>query len=145
MPFVYRILFVDDEERLRVTTKAILESQGYDVLCAKDGLDGLSALKNWHPDLIISDLHMPNMDGFEFLSVIRQWFPNLPVIVISGEFSADVPNSVPADAFFEKSEYTPAQLIARIAEFAMRAPVHHSKKKPNAKIRISHKANHGIA
>lgn len=146
MPFVYRILFVDDEERLRVTTKAILESQGYDVLCAKDGLDGLSALKSWHPDLIISDLHMPNMNGFEFLSVIRQRFPNLPVIVISGEFSAaDVPNSVLADAFFEKSEYTPAQLIARIAEFARRTPVHRPRKKPNTAIRISHKAKHGIA
>src|ERR1700680_3833197 len=76
MPFVYKILFVDDEERLRITTKAILESQGYDVLGAKDGLDGLAALQEWHPDLIISDLHMPNMNGFEFLSLVRQRFPN---------------------------------------------------------------------
>ncbi len=146
MPFVYRILFVDDEERLRITTKAILESQGYDVLCAKDGLDGLAALKEWHPDLIISDLHMPNMNGFEFLSVVRQRFPNLPVIVISGEFSdADVPSSVLADAFFEKSEYTPGQLIARIADLTRKAPVHSPEKRPNTQVRISRGASQGIA
>ena len=103
MPFKYRILFVDDDERLRELAKAILESQGYEVLCAKDGFDGLAALKDSLPDLIISDLQMPNMDGFEFLSVIRQRFPQLPVIVISGEFTGfDVPHSVLADAFFEK-------------------------------------------
>ncbi len=146
MPFVYRILFVDDEERLRVTTKAILESQGYDVQCAKDGLDGLAALKEWRPDLIISDLHMPNMNGFEFLSVIRQQFPDLPVIVISGEFSdADLPSSVLADAFFEKSEYTPDQLIARIADLARKAPVRSSVRKPNTRLLISRRASQGIA
>ena len=112
MPFNYRILFVDDEERLRDIAKTILESQGYEVHCAKDGFAGLVALKESLPDLIISDLQMPNMNGFEFLSVVRQRFPHLPVIVISGEFSGvDVPNSVLADAFFEKSQYTPDQLF----------------------------------
>jgi len=137
MPVVYRILFVDDEERLRVTTKAILESQGYEVLCAKDGLDGLASLKERLPDLVISDLQMPNMNGFEFLSVVRQRFPHLPVIVISGEFSGvDVPNSVLADAFFEKSEYTPNQLLARVADFARQAPVRPPVKKPTKRAAI---------
>ena len=64
------------------------------------------------------------MDGFEFLSVVRQRFPHLPVIVISGAFrSADVPNSVLADVFFEKSQYTPDQLIARIAKLVREAPI----------------------
>ena len=104
-------LFVDDDERLRDLAKAILESHGYEVLCAEDGFDGLAALKESLPDLIISDLQMPKMDGFEFLSVIRQRFPELPVIVISGEFTGfDVPHSVLADAFFEKSQYTPDRL-----------------------------------
>jgi CheY-like chemotaxis protein len=101
MAFTYRILFVDDEERLRSMAKAIFESHGYEVQCAKDGFDGLEALKESLPDLIISDLQMPKMNGFEFLSVIRQRFPHLPVIVISGEFSGiDVPNSVLASADF---------------------------------------------
>jgi DNA-binding response OmpR family regulator len=73
---------------------------------------------------VISDLQMPNMDGFEFLSVVRQRFPHLPVIVISGAFSGvDVPNSVLADAFFEKAQYTPDQLIARIADLVRKIPI----------------------
>jgi CheY-like chemotaxis protein len=124
MAFTYRILFVDDEERLRSMAKAIFESHGYEVQCAKDGFDGLEALKESLPDLIISDLQMPKMNGFEFLSVIRQRFPHLPVIVISGEFSGiDVPNSVLADAFFEKSQYEPAQLILRIADLVSSGPI----------------------
>jgi CheY-like chemotaxis protein len=146
MSSVYRILFVDDEEGLRMTTKAILESQGYNVLCAKDGLDGLAALAKWLPDLIISDLQMPNMNGFEFLAVVRQRFPHLPVIVISGEFSGvDVPSGVAADAFFEKSEYTPDQLIAEIADLVRKAPVRPAFKKPNTQIRVSQAASKGIA
>ena len=79
----------------------LLESKNYEVLCAKDGFEGLTALKRSLPDIIISDLRMPNMNGFEFLSVVRRRFPVIPVIVISGEFSGiTVPESVLADAFF---------------------------------------------
>jgi CheY-like chemotaxis protein len=142
MASVYRILFVDDEERLRVTTKAILESQGYYVTCAKDGLDGLAALKETLPDLVISDLQMPNMTGFEFLSVVRQQLPQLPVIAISGAFSGvDVPESVSADAYFEKSHYTLDQLIARIADLVGKAPVRPPVKKPNTRVRIAHQGS----
>jgi CheY-like chemotaxis protein len=139
MPFKYRILFVDDDERLRELAKAILELQGYEVLCAIDGFDGLAALKDSLPDLIISDLQMPNMDGFEFLSVIRQRFPQLPVIVISGEFTGfDVPHSVLADAFFEKSQYTPDRLIAQIATLVRKAPLRSDAAKPKAPVWIPH-------
>lgn len=137
--FTYRILFVDDEERLREMARAILESQGYEVLCAKDGFDGLSALRESLPDLIISDLQMPNMNGFEFLSVVRQRFPQIPVIVISGAFSGvDIPKSVLADAFFEKSQYTPDQLIAQIGELIKQAPIRPHKGKPNTPVWIPH-------
>jgi len=119
--------------------KAILESHGYEVQCAKDGFDGLAALKESLPDLIISDLQMPKMNGFEFLSVIRQRFPHLPVIVISGEFSGvDVPNSVLADAFFEKSQYEPDQLIARIADLVSNGPIRAHVGKPNTPVWIPH-------
>jgi CheY-like chemotaxis protein len=139
MPFKYRILFVDDEERLRELAKAILELQGYEVLCAKDGFEGLAALKESLPDLIISDLQMPKMDGFEFLSVIRQRFPQLPVIVISGEFTGfDVPHSVLADAFFEKSQYTPDRLMAQIAALVRKAPLHPHEGKPKSSVWIPH-------
>jgi DNA-binding response OmpR family regulator len=139
MAFSYRILFVDDEERLREMAKAILESQGYEVMCAKDGFDGLAALKESLPDLIISDLQMPKMNGFEFLSVVRHRFPQLPVIVISGEFSGvDVPNSVLADVFFEKSQYTPEELIARIAYLVKKDPIRSPVGRTNTPVWIPH-------
>jgi CheY-like chemotaxis protein len=114
-PFRYRILLVDDEKNLRTMARTILESQGYEVLCAVDGFDGLTKLKQSLPDVVISDLHMPNMSGFEFLSVVRKRFPQIAVIAISGEFSGiDVPESVLADAFFEKGQYSPENLFQKI-------------------------------
>lgn len=113
--FSYRILFVDDDESIRAIAHTLLEAQGYKVLTAADGFEGLAALKQSLPDVIISDLRMPNMNGFEFLSVVRRRFPHIPAIAISGEFSGvDVPDSVLADAFFEKGEYSPKELFQRI-------------------------------
>jgi CheY-like chemotaxis protein len=121
--FRYRVLIVDDEVNLRVLGKSILESQGYEVHCAEDGLEGLAALKRALPDMIISDLQMPNMNGFEFLSVVRQRFPAVPVIAISGEFSGvSVPESVLADAFFAKGSYKPADLFEKISELLTELP-----------------------
>jgi CheY-like chemotaxis protein len=115
-PFRYRILVVDDDESVCTLAKAILESQGYEVQCAVDGFDGLNALKHSPPDVIVSDLQMPNMSGFEFLSVVRKRFPRIPTIAISGAFSGrDVPDSVLADAFFEKGQYSLPELFQKVA------------------------------
>ena len=122
-PFRYRILVVDDDVNIGETAKAILESQGYEVLCALDGFEGLSALKQSPPDVIISDLQMPNMSGFEFLSIVRKRFPNVPTIAISGAFSGrDVPESVLADTFFEKGQYPPKELFQKIIELIEEIP-----------------------
>jgi len=113
--FSYRILFIDDDENIRAMAHLLLEAQGYKVLTAADGFEGLAALKQSLPDVIISDLRMPNMNGFEFLSVVRRRFPHIPAIAISGEFSGlDVPESVLADAFFEKGQYSPKELFKKI-------------------------------
>ncbi len=122
-PFRYRILVVDDDESIGTTAKAILESQGYEVLCALDGFEGLTALKQSPPDVIISDLQMPNMSGFEFLSIVRKRFPSIPTIAISGAFSGrDVPESVLADAFFEKGQYPTMELFQKIIELLKEIP-----------------------
>lgn len=130
-PFSYRILIVDDEPSLRQLGKLLLEAQGYEVLCAEDGFEGLAALKQALPDIIISDLRMPNMNGFEFLSVVRRRFPNIPVIVISGEFSGlSVPVSVLADAFFEKGGFRPEELFRKIIELLQELPTRPREGRP---------------
>lgn len=131
-PFRYRILIVDDEPELRRVAKALLEAQGYEVQGAEDGFEGLAALKQSLPDIIISDLQMPNMNGFEFLSVVRRRFPLIPVVAISGEFTGvSVPESVLADAFFSKGGYKPQELIEKIIELLHELPTRPKTGKPN--------------
>jgi CheY-like chemotaxis protein len=121
--FPYRILVVDDEPCLRDLGKMLLEAQGYEVRCAEDGFEGLAALKQSLPDIIISDLQMPNMNGFEFLSVVRRRFPTIPVIAMSGAFSgAAVPESVLADAFFQKGDFRPEELFEKIMDLLHELP-----------------------
>lgn len=69
--FAYRILIVEDHSAMREAGKRLLESRGYEVHTAADGFEALLALKRSLPDMIISDLSMPNMSGFELLSVVR--------------------------------------------------------------------------
>src|ERR1700751_5734042 len=84
--FNYRLLVVDDEPSLRDTLQTSLSMQGYEVRVARDGFDALAQMRGALPDLILTDLKMPNMSGFEFLSVVRRRFPQIPTIAISGEF-----------------------------------------------------------
>jgi CheY-like chemotaxis protein len=121
--FRYRVLVVDDEEDIRSLTSALLESQDYEVLTAADGFEALDALSQALPDLIISDLRMPRMSGFEFLSVVRRRFPHIPVIALSGDYAmTTVPESVVADAFFQKSSYTPETLLKRVSDLIEQLP-----------------------
>jgi len=86
--FRYRILVLDDDLAIRETAEQILGSEGYEVLTVADGLDGLHALSKSLPDVIISDLNMPQMSGFEFLAIVRKRFPHIATIAMSGEFIA---------------------------------------------------------
>ncbi len=109
----YRILVVDE----------LLSSKGYEVHVAEDGFAALVALRRALPDMIISDLKMPNMSGFELLSIVRRRFPHIPVIAISGEYNGITPEGLIADTFFSKGDYTPDQLFSRIIELLEQAPI----------------------
>lgn len=73
--FHYRILVVDDDGQIRRVSEAVLSQYGYEVRTASDGFEALALMRKALPDLIISDLKMPNMSGFELLSVVRRRFP----------------------------------------------------------------------
>ena len=131
-PFPYRILIVEDNPILQDLGRMLLTAQGYEVRGAADGFEGLAALKQSLPDIIISDLQMPNMNGFEFLSVVRRRFSEIPVIVISGEFSGmSVPETVLADAFFPKGGYAANELFQKIIELLHELPTRPRTGKPN--------------
>ncbi|KAA6465238.1 response regulator [Acidobacteria bacterium AB60] len=121
--FKYRILVVDDDPIIRETAALILASQGYEVRTSEDGFAALVNLRYALPDLIISDLRMPNMSGFELLSIVRRRFPQIPVIAISGEFHAEGPIGLLADAFLQKGGYRPEQLLAKVLELLRLSPM----------------------
>ena len=112
--FQYRILTVDDEPAILTTSKAVLEAQGYEVRTASDGFEALVELRRALPDILISDLSMPNMSGFELLSIVRKRFPQIAVIAISSEYSGGNGGLI-ADAFFAKGQYAPVELFRQIA------------------------------
>jgi len=129
--FKYRVLVVDDDPRVLHVSRLILEDKGYEVRTAADGFEALVELRRSMPDVIVSDLRMPNMSGFELLSVTRRRFPQLPVVAISGEFSGESPDGVIADAFFTKAEYAPEELFRKIAELIEQSPLRPNVAKPD--------------
>ena len=76
------ILVVDDEPQIARVLKTTLSSQGYGVRTAADGEDALQEIKNWSPDLVITDLRMPRMDGLELCRRVRA-DSRVPIIVLS--------------------------------------------------------------
>jgi CheY-like chemotaxis protein len=114
----HRILVVDDEPSIRATIGMLLADEGYEVSTAVDGFDALLQMKNKIPELIVSDLNMPQMSGFEFLSVVRRRFPQVLVIAMSGAYQAGdaVPGGVIADAFYAKGTGTPRAMLRLVAD-----------------------------
>lgn len=89
------IMLVDDDPVFRRITSGFLKSQGYKVVEAKDGLDGLRKLREVEPDLIMCDLSMPILDGIEFVEEVSLEYPSLPLIVVSAtEDMSDVANAL---------------------------------------------------
>ena len=79
-----RILVIDDESEIRRSVRMILEYEGYDVLEASSGPDGVALAEKESPDLIFLDVKMPGMDGLEALQRIRTANDSVPVVIISG-------------------------------------------------------------
>jgi len=79
-----KILVIDDERMVRDTLKIILAAAGHEVLLAEDGHQGIKAFNESAPDLVITDILMPEKEGMETIRDLRQIRPNLPIIAISG-------------------------------------------------------------
>ena len=77
-----RILVIDDEKQIRRMLKTALTGYGYDIAEAPSGQEGLSQTLIFHPDLIILDLGLPDLDGIEVIKKLREW-TQTPIIVLS--------------------------------------------------------------
>jgi two-component system, chemotaxis family, sensor kinase CheA len=111
-----RVLVVDDVITARMLMKNILESAGYSVKTANDGIEAITALKQEHFDLVLADIEMPNMNGWELTKQIRQdkKLGDMPVIVVTSLASREDRErgvSVGANAYFVKSSFDQTNLL----------------------------------
>jgi len=79
-----KLLVIDDEEGIRNLLDILLRRRGYDVVLADGGRKGLELLRREHPDVVVLDLKMPEMDGITVLQQIRSLNSDQPVIILTG-------------------------------------------------------------
>jgi len=120
LPGVGRILVVDDEPHIRRVLSSILASQGFDVITASDGMEGLELMGENDVDLVILDLMMPGANGLEILSKIRSNpdQADTPVIILTAkgqDTDREAALAGGASDFLTKP-FSPKKLIARIQE-----------------------------
>ena len=123
MPEHKHILVVDDESQISRVLRTSLSSHGYDIRVANDGETALEIMKDWTPDLVITDLAMPNMDGLELCRRLRAK-TQIPIIVLSvrGEERTEVKAlDAGADDYVTKP-FGMEELLARVRANLRRSP-----------------------
>ncbi|MGD0582178.1 MAG: response regulator [Bacteroidales bacterium] len=79
-----KILVIDDEPSIVLMIKKMLEKAGHEVDMALNGLEGIELFEKYKPDLVISDIIMPQKEGLETIMMLRKNYPELKIIAISG-------------------------------------------------------------
>jgi len=92
MPGVPKILVVDDLNDMRIILRLTLEKSGWQVIEAEDGLQAVEITQKEHPDVIIMDYNMPQMDGVRACKTIKaeSTLAKIPILIYTGAFSATV-------------------------------------------------------
>ena len=92
------ILIVDDNADARLMLKTVLEAQGFVTACAEDGQAALNMIRANQPDLIISDIQMPNLNGIELIKILRSQIEtkDTPVLVTSAQHSGVLADAMKA-------------------------------------------------
>ena len=115
-----KILVVDDEMYMLNVVKMRLIANGYEVITASDGLEGLNAARREKPDLMILDVMLPKMDGFKVCRMLKfdDQYQHIPIILFTArvqEADKEIGNAQGADAYLTKP-YKPEELLAKIRE-----------------------------
>jgi DNA-binding response OmpR family regulator len=120
-----KILIIDDDPDIQEALEMILESQDYQVVAARDGIEGLAKLREENPDLIILDLLMPKLDGFGVCKELKdpRWakYANVPILILTSvredaarrRYELETGLELGADDYAEKP-IIPAILLGRV-------------------------------
>ena len=116
-----KILIVEDEPSLLEMYTLKLEKEGYLVVGAVDGLEGVEKAKQEKPDLILMDVMLPKIDGFHAIEEIKKEDPlkNVPVILLTNlgqDEDVKKGREFGAVDYLVKANITPAQIAAKVAE-----------------------------
>ena len=114
-----KIAIIEDDQVINQTYRMKFEAAGFDVATASDGEAGVAIVKKFHPDLILLDLQMPNMNGVEALSLIRALpsHKQTPVIVLTNLGEEEAPDGLRklgVHSYIVKADFTPRQVVERV-------------------------------
>lgn len=87
-----KILMIDDEEQILFALRAVFQFQGWDSISAKDVPTGLELFRTQHPDLVLIDYHLPQINGVKGVQMIRELDQEVPIIVFTIDESQEVAN-----------------------------------------------------
>ena len=122
-----KILVVDDDPDILEAVTMILESQDYEVVTARDGVEGLATLKAEMPDLMILDLMMPKMDGWGVCKELQdpRWskYRNIPILILTSvreeasrrRYELETGLELDVDDYLEKP-FSPEVLLKRVSK-----------------------------
>ena len=114
-----RVLVVEDSVGVRELERVILETAGYEVVTAVDGLDGVAKLKGAAVDLVLTDVEMPGMDGFQLTRAVRRTkgWEHVPIVIVTSRGSDDDQRAgldAGASAYLLKSQFDQNQLVETV-------------------------------
>jgi DNA-binding response OmpR family regulator len=127
-----RVLVVDDDALIRKAVRLTCESEGYAVQEADRGTDVLERIENFHPDIILLDLMLPDLSGFDVCREIRRAGHRMPVVILSAkneEIDVVLGLEIGADDYINKP-FRPRELLARIAAHLRKAKETRSDARP---------------
>ena len=114
-----RIIIIEDDQIIRESLKEILELNSYEVIAMDSGIDLMKKIHKFKPDILITDIIMPDMDGIEIIIEAKKTLPDIKLIAISGGGMIDsgsyldTAKSLGADLTLKKP-FAPDQLISAI-------------------------------
>lgn len=122
-----KILLVEDDATLSMIIADTLRRDGFDVSIAKDGVEGLNMFSSHHPDIVVADVMMPNMDGFEMGRRLRKVDTEIPLLFLTAKSEIDdiVEGFEIGANDYLKKPFKMQELIVRIKALLRRHINHH--------------------
>jgi len=114
-----KVLLVEDEEIMINLLKKKLTQEGFEILVARNGSEGLKLMKDIRPDIVLLDIEMPHVGGLEVMEEMAkdQGLSNIPVLVISNSgqpIELDKAKELGAKDFLIKTEFHPKEVVEKI-------------------------------